>query len=95
MSKDTTKAAPAKDGGAKPKRKQLTAEERVAKLEAELAAARKKAEEKAKRATTILTDRRDKLVARRDKLNGEIAEVEAEIERLNPSEPTSDDEPAS
>lgn len=57
------------------KRKMLTPAERVAKLEAELEAARKKAEAKANKAKTEATEKRAKLVEKRDALNAQIAEL--------------------
>lgn len=58
---------------AKATRKMLTPAERVAKLEAELAEARKKAEAKANKAKAEATEKRAKLVEKRDALNVEIA----------------------
>lgn len=67
---------------AKPKRKQLSPEERVAKLEAELAAARERAEKKANKQRTELQAKRDKLA---DKINGlqkQLDEIDKQLETL-------------
>lgn len=69
---ETTTTAPAKTEA---KRKMLTPEQRVAKLEADLAAARKKAEAKTNKAKAEARDKRAKLVAKRDALNAQIAEL--------------------
>lgn len=76
--------APAKK--AETKRKILTPQERVAKLEAELKAAREKAEAKAKAESDQLTERRAKIVERRDLLNTQIEEIDKQLEALKPSE---------
>ena len=78
MAKDatTTKAeAPAKAD--KPKRRTLTAEERIAKLEAEARAIREKAEARKAAARASEMEKRAKLVERRDKLNEQIAAIDA------------------
>lgn len=63
------------------KRKQLTPQERVAKLEADLAAARKKAEEKAGSVATQLKEKRrnltDQIKVRQDKVDAIDAELTA------------------
>lgn len=69
---ETTTTAPAKTEA---KRKMLTPEQRVAKLEADLAAARKKAEAKTNKAKAEATEKRAKLVAKRDALNVQILEL--------------------
>lgn len=85
--KDTTKAVEPEVKTAEPttekkamakaeaKRKMLTPAERVAKLEAELKAAREKAEAKANKAKTEATEKRAKLIAKRDELNTQIDEL--------------------
>lgn len=73
---------------AKPKRTQLTPEQRVAKLEAELEAARKKAEERANKGRTKALERRAALVTRRDKLNEEIAAIDSEFPPADTDEDT-------
>lgn len=66
----------------KPKRKQLTAAERVAKLEAELAAARERAEKKANKQRDELVAKRNSLGEKRDKLDQQIQEIERQLESL-------------
>lgn len=61
------------------KRTVLTDEQRIAKLEADLAAARKKAEERANKGRTKALERRASLVKRRDDLNQQIAAIDAEF----------------
>lgn len=61
----------------KPKRKQLTPAERVAKAEAELAALRAKAEEKEAKVRTAAKEKRAKLVEKRDALNVQISDLDA------------------
>jgi chromosome segregation ATPase len=63
----------------KAKRKTLTQAERIAKLEAELAAARGKAVSRAQKQAERLTEQRKQLVAKRDELNTKIESVEAEL----------------
>lgn len=82
MGKPNEKAeAPAKaeTKSTEPKRTVLTPEQRVARLEAELAAARKKAEDKANKHFTQLREKRAKLVARRDDLTKQIDAIDAEL----------------
>lgn len=61
------------------KRTVLTDAERIAKLEADLAAARKKAEAKRNKARDAALEKRAKLVAKRDELNAQIARIDAEF----------------
>lgn len=63
----------------KAKRKMLTAEERVALLEAQLAEAKAKADAKANKVKTEAKAKRATLIERRDKLNAQIAELDAVI----------------
>ena len=66
----------------KPKRKQLTPEERVAKLEAELEAARKKAEERGNKQRKVLQEKRDKLATKIDQLQDQLGEIDKQLESL-------------
>lgn len=75
MGKQETKAPAPAQAKAETKRTVLTPEQRVAKLEAELAAARKKAEERANKAKDQARDKRTKLVEKRNALNVQIAEL--------------------
>ena len=70
--------AKAKDESA-PKRKMLTAEERVAKLEADLAAAKERAAAKADKRANELKSKIAKLKERRDRVNAQIDELETEL----------------
>ena len=73
MVKDTTKAK-----ADKPKRTVLTPQQRVEKLEAELAAARERAAKRANAGRTKALEKRAKLVEKRDTLNAQIAAIDAE-----------------
>lgn len=84
------KKAADKPASDKPKRKMPTQEERVARIEAELAEARRKLEAKAKRAQEKNQERLATLVSKRDKLNAEIAELEAQVGQTAGAEPTSE-----
>lgn len=72
----------------KPKRTMLTPEQRVAKLEAELAAARERAEKKANKAVNEAKDKRAKLVEKRNALDNQIAQLTATIGDGGPAENT-------
>lgn len=77
----TTKAAEAKpETKSEKKRTVLTDAQRIAKLEADLKAAREKAEAKANKARTEASEKRAKLVAKRDELNKQIAELDKVID---------------
>ena len=76
MGKDTTKSTPA---APKKERTVLTPQQRVAKLEAELEAARKKAEERENKARNTAWEKRAKLVAKRDELTKQIDAIDAEF----------------
>jgi predicted nucleic acid-binding Zn-ribbon protein len=65
-----------------PKRKVLTAEERVAKLEAELAAARKKAEAKANKAIDELQAKRKTLVEQIEERQTKVRAIDTQLEAL-------------
>lgn len=60
-------------------RRQRSDEERIADLEAQLAAVRNKAETKDRKRHTELVDRRDKLTQRIDKLVEQRSELDVEI----------------
>lgn len=79
------------DQGKAPEKKRtvLTQEQRIAKLEAELKAAREKAEAKANKHFAQLRERRAKLVAKRDSLNEQIAAIDSELpaEKVDTSTP--------
>ncbi len=66
----------------KVKRTVLTPEQRVAKLEGELAAAKAKAEARANREANLLLEKRSKLSARISKLMSEIDDVDTQLARL-------------
>ena len=63
----------------------LSPDEKVAKLEADLAAAREKAAEKKAKKHDELVEKRDKLQAKVDEQRKQIAELDEEIERTGPS----------
>ena len=63
----------------KPKRAVLSDDERIAKLEAQLAATRERAERKANKAAIKAAERKAVLVERRDKIQAEIDELDAII----------------
>ena len=65
-----------------PKRKMLTPEERVAKLEAELAAARERADKKANKERDTLVEKRNKLGQKRDALDAQIAQIEQQLDAI-------------
>jgi predicted nucleic acid-binding Zn-ribbon protein len=79
MGKQETKAPAPAPAKAEKKRTVLTDEERVAKLEAELKAAREKAEAKKNKARTVAMEKRGKLVAKRDELTKQIDAIDAEF----------------
>jgi multidrug efflux pump subunit AcrA (membrane-fusion protein) len=86
--------APAED---KPKAKRtvLSPEDKIAKLEADLAAARQKAQDKRDKVVSDKREERAKLQAKADELRLKISEIDAELERLvNPTvTPLEVDEP--
>lgn len=73
-----TTQAKAPKAESKPRKTRTTAE-RIAALEAELAATKAKAEERAQKTTAVLREKRSKLVARRDKLNADIEALDKQI----------------
>lgn len=66
----------------KPKRKNLTAAERVAKLEADLQAARDKAAESGEKRKAQLEEQKAKLTEQIDERRRKIADLDVELERL-------------
>lgn len=66
----------------KVKRTVLTPEQRVAKLEGELAAAKAKAEQRANKEANVLLEKRSKLSERISKLMSEIDTVDTQLARL-------------
>lgn len=90
---DTAKKSAAPKPAKKVTRKMLTPAERVAKIEADLAAARAKLTEKSDKERTVLSDKRDKLVAKRDALNVEINEANQRLEELGTGGPVPDGDP--
>lgn len=74
-------------------RKMLTAEERVAKLEAELAAAKAKADAKKQKQIDALVERRDTLVAQVAERNTKLIAINLELDELGyVAEPAKDSE---
>lgn len=90
MTKDTTKqAAPAKTSEAKaeadkPKatRKMLTPEEKIAKLEADLQAARAKVQEKDRKRFAEVTDKMTSLQTKRDEITKQLEELAGERDAI-------------
>lgn len=68
-----------KPAESKPKRKTLTAAERIAKLEADLKAAREKAHDKDRKVVERATAELKKLTAKRNELDTKIKDIESEI----------------
>lgn len=66
----------------KVKRTVLTPEQRVAKLEAELAAAKAKAEARANKEANILLDRRASLMTRANEIAAKINDIDTQLSRL-------------
>jgi uncharacterized coiled-coil DUF342 family protein len=89
--KAAKKAAATSEDKPKRTRKMLSPDEKIAKLEADLAAARAKKDEKAGKARKDLVTKRDKVAAKRDELNKQVLELDAEIERLDASPATADE----
>ena len=73
-------SAPAKKAAST--RKMLTPAERVAKIEADLAAAKAKLNEKSDKERKLLTDKRAKLEAKITKAQEEIREIDSQLEVL-------------
>lgn len=66
----------------KAKRITLTPEQRVAKLEAELAAAKQKAEQRANKEANTLLDRRASLMKRANEITAKIDDIDTQLSRL-------------
>lgn len=87
---DSKGPAPVKATEAKPKKQRtvLTDEQRLAKMEADLKAARERVAAKANKQANVLKEQRAKLVAKRDELNTKISKLDAEIEAATPASDT-------
>lgn len=68
----------------KKKRTTLTSEQKIAKLEQDLADAKRKDQEKRDKQRNDLVEKRDKAQEKIDKLRVEVSEMQAEIDRLGP-----------
>jgi chromosome segregation ATPase len=79
---DTAKKAAAPKQEKAERRKMLTAQERVAKLQSQLADAQRKADEKAGKEAASLREQKDKLTAQIDERRRKVAEIDAQLERL-------------
>lgn len=79
MSKDTKVE---KTEAAKPKRTRLTEAERIAKLEAELKAARDKAAAKERKQVAALQEQRTKLIAKAKEIEAKVTALEDQINEL-------------
>lgn len=66
----------------KPKRKQLTPAERVAKIEAELRAARVRLEAESKKKIEQLLEKRIALIARAEKIEEQVEAIDSQLEDL-------------
>lgn len=75
MTKNQTKATT--------KRTVLTPAERVAKIEAELAAAKAKAEETASKKAAVLVEKRSRLLEQINERQAKVDEIEAELRQLD------------
>jgi hypothetical protein len=88
---ETSNKAPAKKAAAKKttssgkKRKMLSPDEKVAKLEAQLADVRAKAREKNDKAAEKLREERAKVQGKVDEGRKRVAEIDVELERLSPA----------
>lgn len=82
--KQATKKAAAAPQGDKPKRTRtvLSPAERIAKLEADLAAARARVEQKDVKAASKLKADKAKLVGKRDELDKKIADIDEQLQLL-------------
>jgi hypothetical protein len=83
----TERPAASKATESEPKRKRttLTSEQKIKKLEQELADAKRKDAEKREKKVKDLTSKRDKAQEKIDELRKEVAELNAEIERNGPA----------
>lgn len=80
--KPATRATPGKDAKSSAKRKVLTDDERIAKLEADLAEARKKREKKASEAQAKLGEKRIALLKRIEPLVNQLNELNGQLDYL-------------
>lgn len=76
------------------KRTVLSPAERVAKLEAELAEAKRKADAKAQLRIGLLLEQREKLMAQIDERSLKVSAIDIELESLGYVEGSVEDEPA-
>jgi len=76
-----------KSEASKPKRKSYTAEERIAKLEADLAAAKEKASQRQQKEIESAKDKVSKLDEKIDGLRVERANAQTEVDRLIEGQP--------
>lgn len=83
----TAAAKPKQDKDEAPKRKRtvLSGEEKIAKLEADLASAREREQAKREKKRDDLVEKRDSKQAKVDKLRAEIAELDRDIELHGPA----------
>lgn len=82
-SNTTKKQAEAKPvEGDKPKRRNLTPAERIAKMEAELAATREKAEAANRKKAEALVEKRNALTAKVAELKAKVDEINLELDSL-------------
>jgi hypothetical protein len=81
--KQAAKKAAASSEEPKRTRTVLSPDQKIAKLEADLAAAREKKVEKEGKVRKDLVEKRDKVNAKVDELRKQVAELDAEIERID------------
>lgn len=86
-SNTTKKQAAAKPEGEKKTRVTLTPAERIAKMEADLAAARERAAAGNAKKAKALVEQRDKLVAKRTEIEEKISGLTAQLDELGYVEP--------
>lgn len=86
--------APAKAEAEKPKRRNLTPAERIAKMEAELAATREKAEAANKKKVDALLEKRNGFTAKIAEIQTKVHEVNTELASLGYTGPTEVDDTA-
>ena len=92
--KKAASSAPAKKAETKRTRTVLSPDQKIAKLEADLAAAREKKVEKEGKVRKDLVEKRDKVKAKVDELRKQVSELDAEIERIDAASPATADEGA-
>jgi uncharacterized coiled-coil DUF342 family protein len=93
-SNTTKKQAEAKSEGEKKVRRQLTDAERVAKLEADLEAARNKAKVKAEKKANVLVEQRNALTAKIADLKAKVDAINLELDSLGHVDQPAEDVPA-